>query len=689
MKKFIILIFFQLISSLCWGQDQQRPESYNYSRGIEAIQNDNYSEALEYLNKEIKENPKNGYAYAWISVVRNHYGEYGRAITALDTALRYIPSKDDIYRIFCYSSKSRIYKELNQFEKAIYYINKAIKIDSSNTDSYENRAQLYFEQKMYDLADSDYNKIISLDAGDVMGYMGLGRNAKARKDYTRAIELFDYVTQMEPEYSSSYSFRAEVYIAQKKYNEAASDVVKALSINKDDKAFYHMQQLADSCLNSIVTKLKVEANKSPNDGYWRYCQGIVFSRAEKYHKAVEAYKEAFDIDKLDITAYQIAKNYNQLGIYKEALRYCNRAIEIDSTDCDYILLRSTIKDNMGDSSSAIGDLNKYINQNADSYFGYYRRGWIKDHSGNIEDAIEDYSISITLEPRYTYAFLNRGVLYRMLGKTELANADFEKIIKSDSLKNESQTPYALYYLGKKQEAIDFMHHLLTKNPEKGLYYEAACLYSIMGDSIKSLRYLTKAFKSGYRRFAHIMRDRDLQNLRKTKGFKLLMDKYEQIHIDENAKEKFHNDGELVTEIVKVPFSQIGKVYKVPCKINDLPLHFILDTGASDVSISNVEATFMLKNNYLKPTDIIGKQNYITADGNISEGTVINIRNVNFAGLHLENVKASVVKNQSAPLLLGQTVLNRLGKIEIDNNQRYLRVTYNKIKRNSSTDETEH
>lgn len=66
---------------------------------------------------------------------------------------------------------------------------------------------------------------------------------------------------------------------------------------------------------------------------------------------------------------------------------------------------------------------------------------------------------------------------------------------------------------------------------------------------------------------------------------------------------------------------------------------------------------------------------MTADGNISEGTVINLRDVKFGNLHLKDVKVSVVRNQSAPLLLGQSVLSKLGKIEIANNNKVLRVTY--------------
>lgn len=90
-----------------------------------------------------------------------------------------------------------------------------------------------------------------------------------------------------------------------------------------------------------------------------------------------------------------------------------------------------------------------------------------------------------------------------------------------------------------------------------------------------------------------------------------------------------------------------------------------DTGASDVTISRVEATFMLKNNYLSSNDIIGKSKYMDANGDISVGTVINLRKVYFAGMELENVRASVVDNNNAPLLLGQTILSRLGKVEID------------------------
>ena len=86
---------------------------------------------------------------------------------------------------------------------------------------------------------------------------------------------------------------------------------------------------------------------------------------------------------------------------------------------------------------------------------------------------------------------------------------------------------------------------------------------------------------------------------------------------------------------------------------------------------------MMKNGYLSGKDVVGSQRYMDANGDVSVGTVINLKDVDFGGHSLTNVRASVVRNQKAPLLLGQSVLGRLGKIEIDNTKRVLKITHSK------------
>jgi clan AA aspartic protease (TIGR02281 family) len=109
----------------------------------------------------------------------------------------------------------------------------------------------------------------------------------------------------------------------------------------------------------------------------------------------------------------------------------------------------------------------------------------------------------------------------------------------------------------------------------------------------------------------------------------------------------------------------GGVSIIPCKVNGLNLSFIFDTGASDVTISLTEASFMLKNGYLNKEDIFGTTKYSDANGNISEGIIINLKEIEISGLKLYNVRAAIVNNLDAPLLLGQSALSKLGKIQLD------------------------
>lgn len=127
----------------------------------------------------------------------------------------------------------------------------------------------------------------------------------------------------------------------------------------------------------------------------------------------------------------------------------------------------------------------------------------------------------------------------------------------------------------------------------------------------------------------------------------------------------------------------GGVFTVPCTVNGLKLKFIFDTGASDVSISLTEALFMLKNGYLKSEDIVGKEYYQDATGKISAGTKIILRNIEFSGLYLKDVEASVVNELSAPLLLGQSAMAKLGKFQLDPNNGQLTIV-NGSANNSST-----
>ncbi|WP_460965533.1 retropepsin-like aspartic protease family protein [Spirosoma litoris] len=132
-----------------------------------------------------------------------------------------------------------------------------------------------------------------------------------------------------------------------------------------------------------------------------------------------------------------------------------------------------------------------------------------------------------------------------------------------------------------------------------------------------------------------------------------------------------------TPVPKPTLTQIGSgptevamekekgVYKVPVIINGHPMKFILDTGASLISISSTEAEFMMKQGTITEADIVGQSRFEDANGDLSPGDIIRLKSVQIGDRVLENVNANVVRSNKAPLLLGQSALSKFGKISVD------------------------
>lgn len=138
------------------------------------------------------------------------------------------------------------------------------------------------------------------------------------------------------------------------------------------------------------------------------------------------------------------------------------------------------------------------------------------------------------------------------------------------------------------------------------------------------------------------------------------------------KNNINNSNSIITKKEDIEENNVVKmenengVKYIWVEINDLKLRFIFDTGASSICISSSEASVLYRQGTLTKEDILNKEYFQDATGKISEGTKINLRTVKLGSIILENIEATVIDNVDAPLLLGQTVFEKFGAIEIDN-----------------------
>ena len=129
----------------------------------------------------------------------------------------------------------------------------------------------------------------------------------------------------------------------------------------------------------------------------------------------------------------------------------------------------------------------------------------------------------------------------------------------------------------------------------------------------------------------------------------------------NSHTSYRSEGKTIVKMEKT-----NGVYQIPVEVNGVNMFFIFDTGASKISISETEAVFLYKQGKLTKDDIKGTANFSDANGDISEGTIIILSTVKIGNKVLKNIEASVVQNLNAPLLFGQSALEKFGKISIDN-----------------------
>jgi clan AA aspartic protease (TIGR02281 family) len=117
--------------------------------------------------------------------------------------------------------------------------------------------------------------------------------------------------------------------------------------------------------------------------------------------------------------------------------------------------------------------------------------------------------------------------------------------------------------------------------------------------------------------------------------------------------------------------QLGGTFVIPVTINNaLQLAFIIDSGASDVSIPADVVLTLVRAGTITDTDFLGKRLYRLADGSTVPSQTFRIRSLTVGDRALENVTGSVA-SASASLLLGQSFLSRFRSWSIDNQRMVL------------------
>lgn len=668
-------------------RQQEYLMSYHYQHGMELHKQDRDADAMEEFERELSTHPENGMAHLMVADIYSQHDVLGTALRAANNALKLLhETANRKYLSQAYYIRGKIYRALNESYNWLKDIKKSLEYNPDNVNALCELGDFYYYKNAYDESDIQFEKIINLQPYNTYGYMGRGRNYQGRNEHEAAIAYFEKAAQLDSDYSPSHSFKAESLLALNQKNDAVDSVITALSISDQDaKARGLMMKIASTEMQGLCLKMKAMAKRHPDNDIWYRLLGSVYSEHGEMREAMLAYQKAYLISPSVEMIESQALCWSRMGVYDEAIDNITLAIEKDPNDIDNRVLRARFYAESGQCRDAIAEFTTLLEEQPDNYRHYIVRGRLLFEIDQYEEAIKDFDTALALRDN-SLSLLYKGWALSEIGQEEEAKKVWQEVITKDELFEDANMaiPLALYFLDRNDEAEERCNaYIAQKEKEGGNFYEggfylyAAALFCRTGNMHRAIECLKKNKEYCNFRLWLIVNGKLLRPLNDDQEFK---------NFTKDIKHQIKNNKTDVLEALsrlsvnqlngiktEIPFVREGKMCKVKCDVNGLPLHFIFDTGASEVTMSSVEATFMLKNGYLSESDLSDKQYYRTADGSIAEGVKVRLHNVSFAGLNLSNVKAGIVTNQSAPLLLGQSVLERLGKIEIDNDKMLIKI----------------
>jgi len=301
------------------------------SNRLEAL----FNHAIKLVNFEWKESNENSHYSSIlikISIIyQNILNKNEKAIKYYNRAILLQSNNSDKAKF--YNSIGEIYRNNGEYDKALDSFNKAKQSLPPNhpdiANSYNNIGSIYYDKGEYDRALDYYyksmniKKSISLDDAYIHSSYNLIGNIYVNKgEYDKALEYFDKSLTIRkltlppnhPDIANSYNNIGSIYNCEGKYDEALDYYNKALNIQIESLPPNH-PDIADS-YNNI---------------------GQIFYNKGEYDKALDFSNESLkiQIESLPPNHPDIANSYNNIGRiynckgeYVKALEYFDKSLKI-------------------------------------------------------------------------------------------------------------------------------------------------------------------------------------------------------------------------------------------------------------------------------------------------------------------------------------------------------------------------
>ena len=314
---------------------------------------------------------------------------------------------------------------------------KALELDGNLAEAHASRGNLLYKRYKYSEAEKHSLRAIELNPGYSWGHAWyhsllrrLGRHEEAAAQLQIAYKL-DPLSPMVLEGLAIESRRLGNLEKAIEYSESIFEIEPSFAPAYENLSFAYLDSKDTAMALETVERM---IQQIPDD--WRSYtnKGAILRNLGRWDQAKEAYEKAIKVAPDIFWPYRHMASFYffETGNTLEALKYLERAIELDSLQANPRILSSNILRGLGRHEEAVAQTKKVIDLTPYDAEAYRAYGWaIGRGLHQYEEAITYMLKALELNPRHANALKSISLMYANLGKTDEALEAINKLIEID------------------------------------------------------------------------------------------------------------------------------------------------------------------------------------------------------------------------------------------------------------------
>lgn len=265
-------------------------------------------------------------------------------------------------------------------------------------------------------------------------YMKAGEEFLRKMSFDDAIEQFTKAIELDPDDDKAYIQRAMAYVQLEDFEKAALDFDRAIVFNEKEGELYYLSgnsyfQLGN---NEIALERLNKAVGLKNNFQEAYqVRSVVLIELRRYQEALDDCRKSLKIKEDEKGYYNLARVYEKLEMYPEAVESYNRSIEENPRVLETHFALAGLLYQTESFAEAYASVLEVLALDPTHLQGILLQSQILAAQKNYPKAIEVLSLASIEYPDEAMIFVYRGDYYTALNQPANAITDYTRVILLD------------------------------------------------------------------------------------------------------------------------------------------------------------------------------------------------------------------------------------------------------------------